>query len=135
MNTTDAVNDVLRATLLSSSEGRVELGIPGTDYRIALVPTASVASPVGRKIRGRVEGRALRVHVTSGGGTFIEPLDGTPRIVQGMVIDVDRTRRRLLLDAGVPMWVTLDADRSTDGFPVGALVNFYMESGATFTPA
>ena len=133
--TTDAIDDLARATLLSSSDGRIELGVPGTDYRLSLIPAAPIAAQVGKRVRGRIEGRALRLHIAAAGGRFIEPLAGAPRIVQGTVAAVDAAGRRLLLDVCVPIWITLDGDRSTDAFTIGTLVNFYMESGARFTPA
>lgn len=136
--TTDAVDDLARATLLSSSDGRIELAVPGTDYRLSLIPatanSAAIAA-IGKRVRGRIEGRALRLHIAAAGGRFIEPLVGAPRIVQGTVMAVDAAGRRLLLDVCVPIWITLDGDRSTDAFTIGTLVNFYMESGARFTPA
>lgn len=133
--TTDLLDDVVRATLIAADPGRVAVGVLGTEYQLTLIPTAPITAAVGKRVRGRIEGRALRLHIAAAGGRFIEPLVGAPRIVQGTVLAADPEGRRLLVDAAVPMWVTLDGDRSTNGFTIGTLVNFYMESGTRWTPA
>jgi hypothetical protein len=38
------------------------------------------------------------------------------------------------VDVGVPMWVTPPAGQDSDVIREGALVNFYVECGSTFTP-
>lgn len=73
------------------------------------------------------------MHRASGGGRFIEPIDGAPRIVQGAVLEVDAPGRRLLIDVAAPFWISLQADQPADEFAVGELVNCYLASGATFS--
>jgi hypothetical protein len=85
-------------------------------------------------VSGVVSGRAQKLHRAHAGGEFIEPVEGHPRIVQGRVRETDPTGNRLLLQAVVPMWITLSADQSARSFMPGDIVNFYMESGVVFTP-
>jgi hypothetical protein len=59
---------------------------------------------------------------------------GQPRIVQGVVRGVDPAANRMLVEVVVPMWVEpFDGQRATD-FATGDMVNFYVQSGARFTP-
>ena len=59
---------------------------------------------------------------------------GQPRIVQGVVRGVDQASNRLLCDVVVPMWVEpFDGQQATE-FTAGDMVNFYVQSGITFTP-
>ena len=131
------INDKAEFRLLALDDEFVELGIPGTDYRIKLVPGEGMDEntvPIGKRIRGRVYGRALKVHQPPAGGNYIEPIMGHPRIVQGMVIATDPSSRRLLVDLVVPVWIELMETQSAAEFATGDIVNFYMHSGTTFTP-
>ena len=114
----------------------VVLSIPGSSYRLKLAlngSSSAISTPVGKRIKGTIEARALRVHPARAGGKFVEPVWGEPRIVQGTV--KGREHNRLLVDVSVPMWVTLDERQNPAEFPDGQMVNFYVESGTTFTPA
>jgi hypothetical protein len=127
-----------RGILESISDHKLVLAIPGTDYKLHLVPTvpaSSIATPLGKRIKGTIDANALRIFHSTGGGRFIEPIWGEPRIIAGYVTDVDEVRRRLLVDVAVPIWLTLDPRQSTNNFKPGDLVNCYVQSGATFTPA
>ena len=126
------------------TDDRVVLGVHGTDYLIELTPTVTgdrfpkPRSTRNRRIRGFIEGRALKMHRAEAGGRFIEPVHGHPRIVQGTVYEVDQPNDRLLMDVVVPMWITLDTtvtgQRASD-FAPGDLLNFYLEPGTRFTPS
>jgi hypothetical protein len=74
------------------------------------------------------------MHPTRGGGQFIEPVWGAPRIVAGRVRTVDSTARRVLVDATVPMWVEAPKGQNLDAIREGDLLNFYVESGTRFEP-
>ena len=106
--------------------------IPGTQYRLHLVVEEDVRDAVGRRIRGRIHGRALRMHQAPAGGNFIEPLDGRPRIVQGTVLAVDPGTSEVVVDLVVPIRLGIAADQATGSFTTGDMVNFYMEPGARF---
>lgn len=130
------VDDVVRVELHAIDGNHVEVLLPGTTYRLRLVsvtPVETLRSALGRRIRGRIEGRALRMHVASAGGRFIEPAEGMPRIVQGSVQVIDRAARRMLVDMSVPVWVHPMPEQDIESIAVGDLVNFYMESGTQFS--
>ena len=126
------------------TDEKVVLGVHGTDYLIELAPTVAAESfPAprssrNRRIRGTVAGWALKMHRAEAGGRFIEPVHGTPRIVQGTVYEVDAPNNRLLMDVVVPMWITLDTASTgqfASQFAPGDLLNFYLAPGTSFTPS
>jgi hypothetical protein len=124
--------------LESLAEDKLVLSIPGTDYRLTLVPAvpaSAIATPIGKRIKGAIHAQALRMHTAAGGGRFIEPVYGMPRIVAGKVLDIDADRRQVVVDVAVPMIVTTMPEQRFDIFTIGSMVNFYINSGATFTPA
>ncbi len=128
---------LVRGVLESIEDGRLVVGIPHTEYRLHLVPAVpagELEAELGRRIRGTIEAKALRMHRARGGGRFIEPVWGAPRIVAGSVIAVDDARRRVLVDVSVPMWVEIPPGQDFTILRAGELVNFYVESGATFRP-
>ena len=131
------INDLAEFRLLEWDKGKVMLGIPGTEYQLSLDAGEGVSADgyeLGRRIRGRVVGQALKVHRPSAGGNFIEPVHGHPRIVQGTVIAAAPASRQLLIDLVVPVWVELMPSQSATEFSTGDLLNFYMKSGISFTP-
>ncbi len=137
MNTDLQPKALARGTLASIDDGQLVLAVDHTDYRIQLamtVPAGEIDVPVGKRIKGVIHATALRMHPARGGGRFIEPVWGAPRIVAGTVVTVDEANRRVLVDAGVPMWVTAPPGQDFSVIGEGELVNFYVESGATFRP-
>lgn len=132
---------IARGVLESLSGDKIVLALPHSDYRVHLTlagPIGSIpSSGVGKRIKGVIEARALRMFTATGGGggQFIEPLDGSPRIVAGRVMHVDAPGRRLLVDAAAPMWMSLVEGDDPNKFNVGDMVNCYVESGTRFTPA
>ena len=138
MPTTKLDNQTLaRGVVESLSDSMLVLAIPGTDYRLHLVltvPAGEIDVARGGKIKGLIQAKALRIHPARGGGRFIEPVWGAPRIVAGQVVAVDPATRRVSVDAVVPMWVTAPPGQDLSVIQPGQLVNFYVESGATFHP-
>jgi hypothetical protein len=129
--------DDVRGVLESLSDQKIVLSVPGTDYQIHLVPTvpaSDIRIPVGKRVKGTIHAKALRMFAANGGGQFIEPIWGEPRIVAGLVLAVDEPNRRVLVHTGVPMWMTLEDRQAADLFKVGQLVNCYVQSGTQFTP-
>ena len=61
-----------------------------------------------------------------------EPLQGRPRIVQGIVLAVDPSANEVVLDLVVPVRIAMHADQTAGTFSTGDVVNFYMESGTRF---
>ncbi len=138
MTTKANMQAVVQGRVEAVTQGRLVLAVPGTAYQLDLVAAVGAAAEVpvaGKRIKGTIEARALRVHTARGGGRFIEPVEGAPRIVAGSVRAVDGPSGRVLVDAVVPMWVSVPAEQYNDAFSPGALENFYVESGATFTQA
>jgi hypothetical protein len=128
---------IARGVVEGVSDHKIVLGIPATNYQLHLtltVPVAQITVPIGKRIRGIIEAQALRVFRAAGGGQFIEPIIGEPRIIAGLVFACDPSRRRLLIHVPVPIWITLEPDQTTDAFKEGDLVNCYVDSGAKFTP-
>ena len=120
------------------SDDKIVLKISGTEYQLHLVPTVpalEIGVAEGKRIRGTIQAKALRIHSANGGGRFIEPVYGAPRIVAGVVMAVDDESRTVLVDVAIPMRVTLSDDQDMNVCQVGELVNFYVESGTSFTPA
>src|SRR5262249_55671258 len=108
-----------------------------TEYELHLkpaIPASQITTPMGKRIKGTIRAQALRIFTASGGGRFIEPIMGEPRIVAGTILAIDKPGRRLLVDVAVPMWMTLDPLQRIDHFAEGELVNCYVASGTTFTP-
>lgn len=129
--------DIARGVLESLSDQRIAISVPSTDYQLHLVPTVPASQidvTVGKRVKGTIHAKALRMFAANGGGRFIEPIWGEPRIVAGLVLAVDQPNRRVLVHTGVPMWITLDERQPADMFSEGQLINCYVQSGTQFTP-
>lgn len=129
--------DIARGVVEALSDGKIVLSVPGTSYQIHLVPTvpsSQITTPVGKRIKGTIHAKALRMFSAQGGGRFMEPVWGEPRIVAGTVLAVDKPNRRVLVDVAVPILMTLDDRQPVEDFQVGQLVNCYVQSGTLFTP-
>jgi hypothetical protein len=129
------MNAVARGVLESSHGGTIVLSVPQTDYRIHLAANGVVSTPIGKRINGTIEARALRMFKAAAGGQFIEPVNGAPRIVAGTVMRVDPAGRRVLVNAVVPMWMHLAPEQPEGAFQPGDMVNCYVQSGTNFTLA
>lgn len=129
------VSDLARGRIQAVRDGRINLALPGTDYVLDLSIADSRNFADGQRFKGRIAGQALRMFATAGGGAFIEPAVGEPRIVAGRVLTVDVARRRILIEAVVPMWLDFDDRQPAEQFVVGELVNCYVASGISITPA
>lgn len=136
--TTDLHSQAITGGVIESvSDDKIVLNITGTDYQLHLVPTvpaAEIGASVGKRIKGTIQAKALKIHSANGGGRFIEPVYGAPRIVAGVVLAVDDESRTVLVDVAIPMRVALSDNQDLNVCQVGELVNFYVESGTRFTP-
>lgn len=114
---------------------QIVLRVPHSDYRLHLRAEGTGAASLskGRRVRGIVGARALRIHRASGGGSFIEPAIGAPRIVAGMVLEIEAAARRVLILAAIPVWLHFNDMQSLDVLRLGGLVNCHVESGAWIT--
>ncbi len=135
------LQEVLPAS--ASAPARVRVTVPGTAYRLDLVLDGD-AAPLQRRLatrgagtvrlKGTVRGRALRAWHAAAGGCFIEPVWGTPRIVQGRVLAIDVNANAALIDLAVPAWIAMEASQPAAQWQTGDMLNFYVESGMAFTP-
>lgn len=128
---------IARGIIESLSDDKIVLKISGSDYRLHLkpaVPASEIETPVGKRIKGTIRAKAMRIHPFHGGGKFIEPVWGEPRIVAGRVLAVDEAKRELLVDLVVPVTVEAKDDQDMGVCTEGSMVTFYVESGTSFTP-
>jgi hypothetical protein len=113
----------------------VQVRVPGTDYRLRLVPaegvSAQVRGKVGEKIAGVVHVQALRMDVIPAGGRYIEPVHGRPRRVQGRVVGGNVDRNEVYVKAGPGVVVTPMAPQRAGDFMIGQMVSFDVRAGAT----
>ena len=141
---TTAVADTARFVLeellpaTPSQPARVRVSVPGMAYRVELVldgDPAALAARLGKRVTGRVRARAQRAWHATAGGCFVEPVWGAPRIVQGRILAVDVQANAALIDLAFPAWVSLEPSQASGAYQTGDMLNFYVESGASFTPA
>jgi hypothetical protein len=111
----------------------IVLEVPNTSYQLHLIPAGPIATPVGKRLIGKISVKARRIDVVGTGGQYIEPVLGRPRRIQGTVIGTKDGA--VIVDAGVPVHSTpMDPRQSADQFQPGQFVSFDAEPGATFTP-
>jgi len=113
----------------------VQVRIPGTDYRLRLVPKEGLSVAVGDKIDGVIRAQALRMDVISAGGRYIEPVQGRPRRVQGRIVGGNPALNEVYLKAGPGVVVTPMAPQRAGDFSIGQMVSFDVRDGATMEAA
>ena len=114
-----------------AEEGSIDVAVPGTTYSIRLQGTGTV----GDRCEGFIEATAMKVHVASGGGRFIQPAHGEPRIVAGHVVAMDADGAGAVVRSVVPVHVRFEDPASAASIEVGDLVNFHVRSGASWLDA
>jgi len=118
----------------ATKPGYIVVSIPNSRYELHLLPTGTIAAPVGKRIVGVINAQARRVDSVTTGGRYIEPVMGRPRRVQGTVVAGDDQAGSITVNAGVPIICRLtDARQSASQFEPGDLVSFDVLPGATFT--
>jgi hypothetical protein len=122
-----------RFVLEEHREGEVVLSKPGTSYRLHLTVLKPLRTEVGKRTEGVVRVQAKRVDVVGTGGAYIEPVYGSPRRIQGMVLEADAASGSLTVDAGIPVVATLVAGQRAEAFEEGQFVTFEVAPGASFT--
>ncbi|MAT80763.1 MAG: hypothetical protein CMJ29_03845 [Phycisphaerae bacterium] len=123
------------ALLESAKDHLVVLSPPGNSYEVHLAVDSPLAeSSIGHRITGTAHARALRVHRASGGGAFIEPIVGEPRIVAGRVL-ARNDDGRILVKSAIPLLIELENESDMDHCVPGEFINFHVESGVTFHPS
>lgn len=126
---------VATGVLAEKSPEKLVLAVPGTDYRLHLVPVGGIDAGPNERVSGIIRAHARRVDVISAGGRFIEPVFGRPRRVQGRIIGGDPETNSLIVLAAVPITVTLMHHQRAISFSIGQQVSFDVEPGATFEQA
>lgn len=127
----------------TKSHTRVEVTrVEGEDVVLALHDSAYAIrlrwagddAPSTGVVTGRIQVRALRLHGSSAGGRFIEPVAGAPRIVSGTVEAIDAGSATIALRSVVQMQVALERREDLALCHVGGLVNFHVRSDGEFCP-
>jgi len=128
-------NEIARAVLEERTGEILVLAVTGTSYKLQLKAAdngQTITTETGKRIKGIINAKAMRIHNAKAGGKFIEPVWGEPRIVSGAVLAVDESKNRLLVDVSIPMWVEVYEGQQAQQFAVGQMVNFYVQSGMEF---
>ena len=127
--------DLARGVLAESTDDRIVLSIPGTDYQLHLAVYQRPSTPVRKRIIGTIRAQARRIDVVHTGGRYVEPVYGRPRRVQGEIIAVDPGSQTVTVHAGIPLVCKTDGAQRAEKFQVGDFVSFDVQPGASFTPA
>ena len=120
-------------TVRSASEGRLVLEVQNTNYELHLECQAKLA--VGQRVQGMVVVRGRKIWTVAAGGSFITPLAGTPKVVQGRVKLVEG--KKLIVQAGATVCVELPEqssafDLKNGELRPGVMVNVTTAAGARF---
>ena len=107
----------------------------GTNYLVQASAADAAAIPADRLLKGVIRVRARKVYTVPSGGAFVQPVFGSPRIIQGRVMSLDE--RSLVVKAGAVFVVELPTgqdtiDLHTGAIAAGSLVNVVALPGATF---
>jgi hypothetical protein len=129
-----------RLTVLEPAQnGAVVVSPWDTNYQLHLVvaPGDTPVAPAGALILAQIVVRARKLWTVPSGGSFISPIVGPPRIVQGRVRAAHG--RRLIVQAGAPICVDLPDDQdvfdlASGPISMGGLVNVTCEPHATLIP-
>ncbi|MCC6424892.1 MAG: hypothetical protein IT447_15575 [Phycisphaerales bacterium] len=127
-----------RGKVTGINDGRIVFAPVETTYELHLEGAKGAAIKAESTIiQGLIRVTARKIWTVPSGGSFVVPIFGPPRIVQGRVRWA--SDNRIVLQAGVPIIVELPAD--PDAFDLvngpivlGAMVNVTCLPGATFEP-
>ena len=119
----------------ATRSAHIVIEFPNSNYQMHLLPTAPITTAVGKRIVGTISAQARRVDVVDTGGSYLEPVTGRPRRVQGRVVAIDANRNAIVVDAAMAIHLKLtDARQKAEQFQLGELVSTDVLDGATFTP-
>lgn len=126
----------VKGTILRLDGGRVVFHPLNTNYELHLESAADHSAFVGKNVHGLARVKARKIYGVPSGGNFIQPVLGTPRIIQGRVLTLDATT--LTMKAGGAIFVvelptgldTIDLHHGAIG--ANSLVNVVALPGATF---
>ncbi|MEN0020395.1 MAG: hypothetical protein AAF747_05885 [Planctomycetota bacterium] len=105
-----------------------------SNYKLHLRPTAEITVQPGAPLIGTIHAEARRMDKVGSGGRYVEPVEGRPRRIQGMVIAIEGDA--VVVHGGVPIHCTPTAPgQSATDFAIGDFVTFDVLDGSRFTPA
>lgn len=125
----------VRGVVRSAGDGKIVLNPAGTSYELHLRLEGDSAMAAGAVVRGTIHVKGRKVWTVSAGGSFVAPITGEPRVIQGRVKYAQATR--LVVQAGVSVMVELPQEPSAYDLVngpvgVGSLVNITLYPGAAF---
>ncbi len=119
-----------------ASEGALVVFAPAnTKYQLHLAFAGDAAVLPAGNTTAAIRVQARKVLGVSGGGNFVVPIYGPPRILQGRIMQLDQ--RQMVLQCGLPIVVDLPQEAEgmdlTHGpLEVGGRVNVVAMPGASF---
>jgi hypothetical protein len=130
--TTIATKTYAPGKVLSAGDGVVVFNPADTRYELHLA-VASYDGPIGKPVKAVIYAVARKVYTVPSGGSYITPIFGPPRIIQGMVRQAD-ARSMVVRAGGCPFHVDLPAAEAAidlDDGPIylGKMVNVVCEPG------
>lgn len=118
----------------SAGEEKLVFAPAGTNYELHLL-CPRYAGPIGKPVRGVIRVLARKVWSVPSGGNWMQPIFGSPRIIQGRVRALAATH--LIVQAGASIRVDLPDDDTvydlaSGPISVGVMVNVTALPGARF---
>ena len=129
-----SINDFPAAGVVTAVNQNIATFLPhGTTYELELVSPDGYTGPLNRRFNCLIRAKARKVFTTNAGGSFVAPIFGRPRVIQGRVLYVEDGL--IVVRAGVNIVVELPArdnaiDLERGPIEVGSLVNVVAEPGA-----
>ena len=124
-----------RVYLQSKTAEQVVVRLPGSNYQLHLVPGGPiVATPQGR-LTGTIRCPVWKVDEVSAGGSYIEPVIGRPRRVQGVVIGTEPATNSVVVEvASSPVVCQLPEEWDASRIPRGCRLGLDVRSGSRLEP-
>jgi hypothetical protein len=135
MTSSPTTENASRGRVLRVQDGLVIFQPAGTNYEIHMQPIGGYDGPIDVPVIGVIRVRARKVYTVPSGGSFVAPIFGPPRTIQGRVRSVSETN--ITVHAACEFAVELPAgsdaiDLGSGSITVGGMVNVVALPGATF---
>lgn len=126
-----------RGMIIDVREKMVVFQPENTTYELYLLTEQPYDGPINRPIDGLIHVTARKVWTVQGGGLWVAPITGTPRIVQGRVRHIEGNQ--IVVHAGTSYIVDLpEKDMAmsllTGQVAVNRMINIVVLPGARFEP-
>ncbi len=125
---------IARGILAAAAPDRIVLSVPNTDYQLHLIVEHPPTTPIGKRIAGVIRAQGRRIDVVQTGGSYIEPVYGRPRRIQGPIVAIDPATQAVTVDAAVPIVCKTDGRQRAEQFRIGDFVALDLIPGAFFAP-